>query len=403
MPELPEVETVRRGLAFALGLPRNTAEENRINFAALPELRRWHFARSTLRYPLPVTALERLKGTRLLAVERRSKYLLLYFVRRNPENLPQTAKFLLADFPNWAARQQLCRVLVHLGMSGRLRIAGTPPEPAKHDHLWLRLTAPKDNAEQDFYLIYNDARRFGFWLFEPWPVRAQGRGCGQGLAQGNAAAQKAPQDPFCRVGLEPLPLEQYRLHAPLTLAWNASLAKTVGQALAAAPARGAVPARGAGAASTAGLAKAAVDDTRPIAIESVKLGAELYCISRRIMREIKPWILEGRAVCGVGNIYCCESLWLAGLSPHKSVHSLSPSEAETLARALQRCIAGAIAAGGTTIRDFHGVEGEGGYFQQQLCVYKRAGEPCLRPGCTAKIEKCTQAQRSTFYCPKCQA
>lgn len=372
MPELPEVETVRRGLAFALGLPRNTAEENRINFAALPELRRWHFARSTLRYPLPVTALERLKGTRLLAVERRSKYLLLYFVRRNPENLPQTAKFLLADFPNWAARQQLCRVLVHLGMSGRLRIAGTPPEPARHDHLWLRLTAPKDNAEQDFYLIYNDARRFGFWLFEPWPVRSQR------LGHTNAAAQKAPQDPFCRVGLEPLPLEEYRLEAPLTLAWNASLAKA------------------------AGLTKAAVDNTRPIAVESGKLGAELYCISRRIMREIKPWILEGQAVCGVGNIYCCESLWLAGLSPHKSVHSLSPSEAETLARALQRCIAGAIAAGGTTIRDFHGVQGEGGYFQQQLCVYKRAGEPCLRPGCTAKIEKCTQAQRSTFYCPKCQ-
>ena len=251
-------------------------------------------------------------------------------------------------------------------------------------------------------MIYNDARRFGFWLFEPWPVRAPSRGSAQRLGRAqrlghsNAAVQKTPQDPFCRVGLEPLPLEEYRLEAPLTLAWNASLAKTAGQV------RDAGAASTAGLAKTASLAKSAVDDTRPIAVESGKLGAELYCISRRIMREIKPWILEGRAVCGVGNIYCCESLWLAGLSPHKSVHSLSPSEAETLARALQRCIADAIAAGGTTIRDFHGVQGEGGYFQQELCVYKRAGQPCLRPGCTAKIEKCTQAQRSTFYCPKCQ-
>ena len=398
MPELPEVETVRRGLAAALGLPfrRNTAEESesRIDFAALPRLRRWHFARSTLRYPLPIPALESLKGMRLLAVERRSKYLLLYFVRPktqhfSAQHFSQAPNFweMIAGLPNWAAERQLCRVLVHLGMSGRLRIANTPPKPARHDHLWLRLTAAQNGAERDFTVIYNDARRFGFWLFEAWPV----------FGTNDAAAQNVASAPFCRVGLEPLPLEEYRLHAPFTLAWDAnlaSLAKTAGQALAA----------GAAAlAKGASLAKTAVNDTRPIAVESGKLGAELHGISRQIIREIKPWILEGRAVCGVGNIYCCESLWLAGLSPHKSAHSLSLAEAETLAGALQRCIAGAVSAGGTTIRDFHGVGGEGGYFQQELCVYQREGQPCLRPGCTTKIEKCTQAQRSTFYCPGCQA
>ena len=389
MPELPEVETVRRGLAAALGLPfhRKSAEqgENPIEFAALPELRRWHFARSTLRYPLPIPALEGIKGMRLLAIERRSKYLLLYFMRQNPDFTPESGSgSWLANFPSWAARLQLCRVLVHLGMSGRLRITNAQPEPAKHDHLWLQLTRSTgflkaagfaSHEGRDFYLIYNDTRRFGFWMLEGWQNSANTKNNGN-----------APQGPFCRVGPEPLPLEEYHFHAPLTLAWH----------------------------------KAEMDcsatNTNPIALENGKLGEWLYHISRmrpsqgshpmlgpRTLRKIKPWILEGRAVCGVGNIYCCESLWRAGISPHKSTHSLNPAEAETLADALQQCISDAIAAGGTTIRDFHSVAGESGYFQQELCVYQRTGQQCLRPGCTTKIEKCTQGQRSTFYCPSCQA
>ncbi len=115
---------------------------------------------------------------------------------------------------------------------------------------------------------------------------------------------------------------------------------------------------------------------------------------------IKTFIMDSRIVAGIGNIYACESLFSAGIHPLRPAGRISRTRYEALASAIRDTLCRAIAAGGTTLRDFLSSDGRPGYFHQQLQVYGRAGRPCLR--CQTPIRQLRQARRSTFYCCRCQ-
>ncbi|UCH73662.1 MAG: bifunctional DNA-formamidopyrimidine glycosylase/DNA-(apurinic or apyrimidinic site) lyase [Rhodospirillales bacterium] len=272
MPELPEVETVRRGLQPVL--------EGRV----LAEIVQ---RRPDLRFPMPAHLPERLRGRRVIHVGRRAKFLL----------------FELDD------RQVL---ILHLGMSGRLTIhrdhAGPP---GRHDHL--------EFATDDGTLVrLNDARRFGMVDFAP------------------------PGDPMSHpmlAGLGPEPLD------------NSFSAETLAAALA----------------------------------------------GRRT--PVKAALLDQRTVAGLGNIYVCEALHRAGVSPRRSAHTISGVRAQRLATAIREVLQAAIAAGGSSLRDYVQASGELGYFQHSWQAYDREGEPCAWPGCAGRIRRMTQSGRSTFFCP----
>jgi formamidopyrimidine-DNA glycosylase len=110
--------------------------------------------------------------------------------------------------------------------------------------------------------------------------------------------------------------------------------------------------------------------------------------------------MDGRRIVGVGNIYANESLFLAGIHPRLCARRLSLERCRRLSAAIKQTLRSAIRAGGSTLRDFVGADGNAGYFQQKYWVYDRAGEPCRR--CGSVIRKLRQGQRSTFYCPRCQ-
>ena len=110
--------------------------------------------------------------------------------------------------------------------------------------------------------------------------------------------------------------------------------------------------------------------------------------------------MNSHIVVGVGNIYACESLYIAGINPKRKAGSLSPARCEKLVTAIKQVLAQSITQGGTTLRDFIRENGEPGYFAQQLYVYGRAGEPCAK--CGRPIKQIKQQQRSTFYCSRCQ-
>ncbi|MEM9423945.1 MAG: bifunctional DNA-formamidopyrimidine glycosylase/DNA-(apurinic or apyrimidinic site) lyase [Spirochaetota bacterium] len=342
MPELPEVETVRRGLVSALGpLLHGLNPERGRDVSQLPQVQEWYFARENLRYPLPIDRLRSLVGSRLLALERRSKYLLLYFVRDQSAIIPFTE--FLRNIGTWGPNLGLCRVVIHLGMTGVLRLLPELPEiPGKHDHLWACIQGCGTH-----YLLYNDVRRFGFWDYQDFSP------------SGGRFA------PLASLGPEPIPWEQYCEQAPITLALAASSGSNG-------------------------------KTNNP----SLSLGQHLYGASRKVGRKLKPWLLDGKAVCGVGNIYCSESLWLARLSPQRLACTLSRKQAGTLGEAIEQIIAAAIMAGGTTLRDFRSSAGKPGYFQQELRAYGREGENCLR--CAGRIRKIVQNQRATYFCPRCQ-
>ena len=355
MPELPEVETIRCSLLAALadepnaGGPASAVEQSSTQDLAqsLPRsflrLQGWYFGRKKLRYPVPIAELQKLQGHYLLSVERRGKYLLLYFGSEPRRRMDYWVRQIKKLGPQPVLPLSLTRIIVHLGMSGILRLLNhAPSELAKHDHLYLQLRRHGQGGAnmQDYYLLYNDARRFGFWSWE------------------NCLGQR---DEFKnRLGLAklgPEPLSEYV--APLSLALEPA---------------------------------AVVED----------LGAHLYQASRNLRGQLKPWLLAGKAVCGVGNIYCSESLWLAKLSPFKESGQLSRLQAASLALAVKQTMGAAIAAGGTTLKDFRSVQGRPGYFQRELHAYGKEGEPCPRPDCAGKIAKVVQGQRATYYCPKCQ-
>jgi formamidopyrimidine-DNA glycosylase len=279
MPELPEVETVCRGLRPVL--------EGQV-------LRQVVQRRPDLRFPLPARFAERLDGRRIERVARRAKYILLH---------------LDGD-----------EVLIcHLGMSGRMLVVDDPSLPFdRHDHVILTTEAGRQ-------LRYNDVRRFGF--MDLCPATA--------LAEHRQLRDLGPE--------------------PLGNAFN-------GPVLAAALAGRRTP--------------------------------------------IKAALLDQRVVAGLGNIYACEALFLAGLSPRRLAHSVQGRRAERLATAIREVLTQAIAAGGSSLRDYVQTDGELGYFQHSWAVYGREGEAC--PGCDCNpgpgdgIRRIVQSGRSTFYCSKRQ-
>lgn len=272
MPELPEVEVTRRGVAPHLTGQRVTAVIMR---------------RAGLRWPFPADLPALLTGHTILATGRRGKYLLLHF--------------------------QHGTVLIHLGMSGHLRIlpATTPPE--KHDHIDIIVGGQA--------LRMTDPRRFGAVL---WHALADG-------------------DLDQHVLLKNLGVE------PLEDQFNAEL---------------------------------------------------LFRQTRQRSAAIKQVLLAGDIVVGVGNIYASESLFKAKINPKIQAKRISLVRYRLLAEAIRETLAAAIAQGGSTLKDFVGVDGQSGYFQQNYFVYDRAGEDCRLCGQT--VRKILQGQRSSFYCPHCQ-
>ncbi|MBM3487889.1 MAG: bifunctional DNA-formamidopyrimidine glycosylase/DNA-(apurinic or apyrimidinic site) lyase [Alphaproteobacteria bacterium] len=278
MPELPEVETVRRGLA-------------RVMDGAT--IARVVVRRGDLRRPLPPRFAERLAGRRVEALERRAKYLI---VRLDDGNA----------------------LLVHLGMSGRMvidggtiaRFAHDVGPLAAHEHVVIALA-------NGTVVRYADPRRFG-------------------LMDLVAGAALADHPLLARLGPEPTD---------------------------------------------------AAFDGRALA--------------RRLAGKrtpIKAALLDQTVVAGLGNIYVCESLFRAGLSPRRLARTIGGARADALAAAIHRVLDEAIAAGGSTLRDHRLPSGELGYFQHRFQVYDREGEPCPGCDCGRFIRRIVQAGRSTFYC-----
>ena len=277
MPELPEVETTRQGLVAALQGQVLQSVEARV---------------PALRFPLPADLSAQLAGRQVVGITRRAKYMLVE----------------LEDGQT---------VLLHLGMSGRMRVfaAGAErPPPDKHDHVIFRTG---DGAE----IRFNDARRFGMLDL---------------MAADAVASHRLLRD----LGPE-----------PLSNAFN-------GPALA----------------------------------------ASLH--GRRT--PIKAALLDQKTVAGLGNIYVCEALYHANLSPRRSAHTVQGMRAERLAQAIKQVLNEAIAAGGSSLRDFRHADGELGYFQKQFAVYGRESECCPRCAADGKTAGCirrlVQSGRSTFYC-----
>ncbi|MBZ9868835.1 bifunctional DNA-formamidopyrimidine glycosylase/DNA-(apurinic or apyrimidinic site) lyase [Mesorhizobium sp. CA15] len=295
MPELPEVETVRRGLQPVLEGARLVEVKAR---------------RADLRFPFPERFSERLAGKTVTALGRRAKYLTMHI-----ENGPV--------------------LICHLGMSGSFRIEAAESsdvpgafhhdrsKSVAHDHVVFDVISPRDERSR---VIFNDPRRFGFMLF----------------AEG--APDTHPM--LAGLGIEPT---GNALDGPLL----ASLLK-----------------------------------------------------GRR--SPLKAALLDQRLIAGLGNIYVAEALWRAGLSPLREAGTIAGSakkakeQSARLAEAIRSVIADAIAAGGSSLRDYVQADGSLGYFQHSFAVYDREGEPCPKPGCRGHIERIVQSGRSTFYCRTCQ-
>ncbi|WP_101067161.1 bifunctional DNA-formamidopyrimidine glycosylase/DNA-(apurinic or apyrimidinic site) lyase [Roseovarius salinarum] len=282
MPELPEVETVRRALA--------PVAEGAVIVRACVN-------RPDLRWPLPVGMAVRLAGVRVLALRRRSKY-------------------LLADLSSGET------LLVHLGMSGRILVSGDPlgrfvhehPAPERHDHVVL-------DMDSGARITFNDPRRFGAMDLIP---------------TGATDAHWL----LARLGPEPL-----------------------GNAF-----------------SEAGLIAAL----------------------RGRRTTVKAALLDQRTVAGLGNIYVCEALFRAGVSPKRRCDRVSARRIAGLVPAIRAVLHDAIDAGGSSLRDYRQADGELGYFQHSFDVYGREGAPCRREGCAGTVARIVQSARSSFYCPRCQ-
>lgn len=279
MPELPEVETVMRGLRARL--------EGHV-------IRRAEATRPDLRWAFPPGLATRLTGARVLGFRRRGKYILMRL-----------------DGGDTA--------LLHLGMSGRMVLArpGANDPPMDHEHLVLE-------TDEGWRLGFVDPRRFGMVDLVP-------------------------------TGEE----DRHRL--------------------------------------LAGLGPEPLDASFTPAVLSAAL------IGRRT--PIKAALLDQGVVAGLGNIYVCEALFRAGISPRRLAHSVAGARAERLVDAIKETLKDAIAAGGSSLRDYVQPDGELGYFQHAWRVYGHEGEPCPdcpgRPVC-AGIRRMVQAGRSTFYCPRRQ-
>ena len=270
MPELPEVETSRRGI-----------EPHILNQTVVDVRIRQH----RLRWPIPRKLPEYLNNKTINSVSRRGKYLLLAV--------------------------DTGTVIIHLGMSGSLRICEPERPFDKHDHFDLVLANNKT-------LRLRDPRKFGCVL---WTDQAVDK-----------------HKLFSKLGPEPLS-----------------------------------------------------DDFD---------GSVLFQKSRKRSCSIKSLIMNSQIVVGIGNIYACEALFLAGINPARKAGSISRARCIKLADTIKKVLAASIEQGGTTLRDFSREDGQPGYFAQKLCVYGRAGDNCLH--CNSTIKQITQQARSTFYCSHCQ-
>ena len=269
MPELPEVETTRRGIT--------------------PHLLGQHILKLVirqpkLRWPIPPLLITTLPGQRIESIERRAKYLLVH--------------------------THAGSALLHLGMSGSLRVLDADTVAGKHDHFdWL--------LDSGRLLRFTDPRRFGSLLWQP---------------------VGSVHELLAHLGPEPL--------------------------------------------------------------DNDFDGDHLWRLSRGRSAAIKTFIMDQAIVVGVGNIYAAEALFAAGIHPRRKAGAVSRERYARLAGAIKRILNYAIDRGGTTLRDFISPDGVPGYFEQELYVYGRVGEPCRNCGST--IRSITLGQRSTFYCPQCQ-
>jgi formamidopyrimidine-DNA glycosylase len=138
----------------------------------------------------------------------------------------------------------------------------------------------------------------------------------------------------------------------------------------------------------------------PEPLEPQFTGAHLYALSRGRRTAVKSFLMDAHVVVGVGNIYASESLFEAGIHPSRPAGRISPARYDALAERVKAVLQRAIDSGGSTLRDFLRSDGSPGYFQLELAVYGRNGEPCRR--CGTPIRQRTIGQRSSFYCPRCQ-
>jgi len=282
MPELPEVETVRKGLLPVME-----------GFV----IRHADVRRPDLRWPLPERMSERLSGQRVLRLRRRSKYILV----------------------DLSSEETL---IIHLGMSGRILISEKPlgvfhhmlPAPEKHDHVVFEM-------ETGARIAFNDARRFG--------------------------------------AMDLAPTELVEAH------W---LLKDLGPEP---------------------LGNAFNEDY----LEARLRGRNM---------PMKTALLDQKIVAGLGNIYVCEALNRAGISPRRKAGSLSRPQIARLVPIIRDVLNEAIAAGGSSLRDYRQTDGELGYFQHAFRAYDREDQPCSTPECDGTIVRIVQSGRSTYFCPGCQ-
>jgi len=296
LPELPEVETVRRGLQPVMEGARILTVEQR---------------RADLRFAFPAGFAARLEGRRVTSLGRRAKY-------------------LIADLDDGM------ELVSHLGMSGSFRIEAEDDgslkpgvfhhargKDGKHDHVVIHVEGPAGRAR----IIYNDPRRFGYMDLM-------------------ARTALAEHPWFKSLGVEP-----------------------TGNSL-----------------DANELAGRLAGKTAPL----------------------KAALLDQSIIAGLGNIYVCEAMWRAGLSPVKPAGGLVSKSGrprkhlEGLTEAIRTVIDEAIAAGGSSLRDHIQTDGTMGYFQHGFSVYDREGKTCPRPGCGDTVRRIVQSGRSTFYCPRCQ-
>ncbi len=306
MPELPEVETVMRGL-------RPHIEGRQIVKAVL--------TRADLRFPLPPGFEARLGGARITRLQRRAKYLLAHLQSRENKrfiwlsHLGMTGRFILK--PAGTARRDGWPGVGTGQGDDASEVDGRNEEPTqnafKHIHLRLWL----DDGSQ---LAYADPRRFGF----------------MDLISGAAESAVFLKN----LGPEPLGNEFHAAHL-LTA-----------------------------------------------------------CAGRK--SPIKNVLLDQRVVAGLGNIYVCEALFMARISPRRRATNVGPTRMARLVPAIRHVLDTAIAAGGSTLRDFAASDGQSGYFQHQFKVYDREGSACANSDCHARVHRLVQSGRSSFFCPSCQ-
>ncbi len=276
MPELPEVEVTKRGIEpHVLG--------KKVTGVTIYDGR--------LRWPVPKNLEKILKGKKVSVISRRGKYLLF--------------------------RAEDGYLIIHLGMTGVLRVLNPSDEVKKHDRVEIHFGKK--------VLRLHDPRKFGAVL---WASDEDGE------------IERHPL--IAKLGVEPFSEE----------------------------------------------------------FSKEKAGHHLYQHAKGRQVAIKQWLLAGQAVVGVGNIYCSESLFLAGIHPAMSAGKLSKPRAEKLADSIKDTLSRAIKAGGSSLKDFVNSEGDPGHFMLQTKVYDRAGLPCVK--CKTPIKQIVQGQRSTYFCPDCQ-